>query len=436
MRKLIHITRIVFFKELTELLRDFRTVLISIGVPLVLFPVLVLVLSVNINRAESAFESGIRVGVVTHTASLEVADNAFDLYSYLSHQDFITVISLPEGSTGGLALRAGEISAAVITRQRASTDTDTAAGAPAAAGSRAETAAGARTDARTEADAEIGPGVTLLYDNTDLFSQTAAEYVAAVLGAYSESILAAQIAALDIPASTFAPLEIELLGLHDPSRSAGTLALSFLIPVLMLVSAALGPLASAADLGAGEKERGTLEPLLGTGAGTPALLLGKFGACAVMGLLGMLAFFTGAGLAYLIGPGVFGSEELQFALSAGTVAILTGLAGATVLVLSSFELALSFLARSAKAAQTYFIPVLILSSTAGYGTYMMNLEVLSLWYYNIPLFNIALILKAVVLGRLNLVPLLITSVWILLYVAGALAAAGSLLRNETALHRG
>ncbi|MCA1755004.1 MAG: ABC transporter permease, partial [Spirochaeta sp.] len=403
MRKLIHITRIVFFKELTELLRDFRTVLISIGVPLVLFPVLVLVLSVNINRAESAFESGIRVGVVAPKASLEVADDAFDLHSYLSHQDFITVISLPEGSTGSQALRAGEISAAVITRQRASTAT--AAGAPAAASSRAETAA--------------GPGVTLLYDNTDLFSQAAAEYVAAVLDAYSESVLAAQIAALDIPAETFAPLEIELLGLHDPSRSAGTLALSFLIPVLMLVSAALGPLASAADLGAGEKERGTLEPLLGTGAGRPALLLGKFGACAVMGLLGMLAFFTGAGLAYLIGPGAFGSEELQFALSAGTVAILTGLAGATVLVLSSFELALSFLARSAKAAQTYFIPVLIVSSTAGYGTYMMNLEVLSLWYYNIPLFNIALILKAVVLGRLNLVPLLITSVWILLYVAGA-----------------
>jgi len=424
----MHITRIVFFKELTELLRDFRTVLISIGVPLVLFPVLVLVLSVNINRAESAFESGIRVGVVAPKASLEVADDAFDLHSYLSHQDFVTVISLPEGSTGSQALRAGEISAAVITRQRASasastdtdTDTDTAAGAPAAAGARTE----------------VGAAVTLLYDNTDLFSQAAAEYMAAVLGAYSESVLAAQIAALDIPADTLAPLEIELLGLHDPSRSAGTLALSFLIPVLMLVSAALGPLASAADLGAGEKERGTLEPLLGTGAGRPALLLGKFGACAVMGLLGMLAFFTGAGLAYLIGPGAFGSEELQFALSAGTVAILTGLAGATVLVLSSFELALSFLARSAKAAQTYFIPVLILSSTAGYGTYMMNLEVLSLWYYNIPLFNIALILKAVVLGRLNLVPLLITSVWILLYVAGALAAAGSLLRNETALHRG
>ncbi len=401
MRRTLHIARMVFYKELTELLRDYRTVLISIGVPLVLFPALVLVLSVNITRAESAFESGIRVGVVAH--------DHFDLHDYFAQQELISVQSLSDVAAGSESLAAGDVSTVVISRQWGG------AGGP---------------------GADAGAGVTLLYDNTDLFSQAAAEYLGALLSAYSDGVRSAQIAELGLSPDSLATLQVELLGLHDPSRSAGTLALSFLIPVLMLVSAALGPLASAADLGAGEKERGTLEPLLGTGASRSALLLGKFGACSVMGLLGMLAFFAGAGLAYLIGPGVFGSDELQFALGPGTVALLVGFAAATVLVLSSLELALSFLARSAKAAQTYFIPVLILSSAAGYGTYMINLEALPLWHYHIPLFNIALILKATVLGRLSLVPLLVTTGWILLYVTCSLAAAHNLLRHEAALRRG
>lgn len=430
MRTTLQITGMVFRKELTELLRDGRTVLISLGVPLVLFPVLVLVLSVNITRAESAFESGIQVGVVAHDAARYSADDParvvardpahdpFELHTYFSRQEFLTVRSLPDRATGVQALELGDVSAVVIPRQLPGADRGGEPGAPGGA------------------DASGGPDVTLLYDNTSIFSQAAAEYLAALLSSYSEAVLSAQMAELGIPSGSLTPLEVELLGLHDPSRSAGTLALSFLIPVLMLVSAALGPLASAADLGAGEKERGTLEPLLGTGAGRTALLLGKFGACSVMGLLGMLAFFAGAGLAYLIGPGVFGSDELQFGLSVASSAVLIGLAVATVLVLSSLELALSFLARSAKAAQTYFIPVLILSSAAGYGTYMMNLEALPLWYYHIPLFNIALVLKAVVLGRLSLVPLLITTLWIALYITAALAAAGSLLGKESALRRG
>lgn len=407
MRRTLRITHMVFRKELTELLRDVRTVLISLGVPLILFPVLVLVLSVNMTRAESAFEAGIELGVVTHDATHVPSA----LHAYLSQQEFLTVRSLPGHAAGAEALEAGELSAVVISRPRGAT---------------------ADTGADTSATADI----TLLYDNTNIFSQAAVEYVAVLLDSYSQAVLSARVAELGIPAESVAPLEVQLLGLRDPSRSAGALALSFLIPVLMLVSAALGPLASAADLGAGEKERGTLEPLLGTGAGRAALLLGKFGACSVMGLLGMLAFFAGAGLAYLIGPGVFGGEELQFSLSGGATALLVGLGVAAVLVLSSLELALSFLARSAKAAQTYFIPVLILSSAAGYGTYMMNLEVLPLWYYHVPLFNLALVLKAVVLGRLSLAPLLITTLWISLYIAGALAAAGSFLGNESALRRG
>lgn len=402
MRRTLRITRRVFRKELTELLRDVRTVLISLGVPLVLFPVLVLVLSVNMTRAESAFEAGIELGVVTHDA----AHVPSDLHAYLSQQEHLTVRSLPDHAAGAEALEAGELAAVVFSQPPSSRPRG--------------------------ADADI----TLLYDNTNIFSQAAAEYVAVLLDSYSQAVLSARVAELGIPAESVAPLEVQLLGLRDPSRSAGALALSFLIPVLMLVSAALGPLASAADLGAGEKERGTLEPLLGTGAGRTALLLGKFGACSVMGLLGMVAFFAGAGLAYLIGPGVFGSEELQFSLSGGATALLVGLGVAAVLVLSSLELALSFLARSAKAAQTYFIPVLILSSAAGYGTYMMNLEVLPLWYYHVPLFNLALVLKAVVLDQLSLAPLLITTLWITLYIAGALAAAGSFLGNESALRRG
>jgi sodium transport system permease protein len=91
------------------------------------------------------------------------------------------------------------------------------------------------------------------------------------------------------------PLEV----LEQDLASAGSRAAMFMsfVPFFVLMGVVYGALPAALDATAGERERGSLEPLLMTPGGTLALVLGKWAAVAGLGmtvaLLGCLSFLPG-----------------------------------------------------------------------------------------------------------------------------------------------
>ena len=87
--------------------------------------------------------------------------------------------------------------------------------------------------------------------------------------------------------------------LEQDLASAGSRAAVFMsfVPFFVLMGVVYGALPAALDATAGERERGSLEPLLMTPGGTLALVLGKWAAVAGLGmtvaLLGCLSFLPG-----------------------------------------------------------------------------------------------------------------------------------------------
>jgi sodium transport system permease protein len=211
---------------------------------------------------------------------------------------------------------------------------------------------------------------------------------------------------------------------------SGALLLSMALPLLLLVASAVTPLASAADFGAGEKERGTLEPLLTTRVSRSALLLGKVCALWLMAIAGTLSFLTGAVLAYFVAPAVL-DLSLEWTLVTPvklvTVAFYTLVMGLTF---AAVELFLSLLARTVREAQSFFLPLLIVSVAAGYGTLGVDPLYVGNWSYLIPVANLALAVKGSVLESLNLGEAAVTLLSSSLYLAVPLLLGFKQLHRE------
>lgn len=78
-------------------------------------------------------------------------------------------------------------------------------------------------------------------------------------------------------------LSVQERDLADPASRAAQLA--FMVPFFVMMAVLYGALNAALDTTAGERERGSLEPLLMNPAARTALVLGKWGAVATVGML-------------------------------------------------------------------------------------------------------------------------------------------------------
>lgn len=150
--------------------------------------------------------------------------------------------------------------------------------------------------------------------------------------------------------------------------SSGQLA--FLIPLLMLNFILSGAMATALDSTAGEKERGTLESLLVSPVRRGEVVAGKLLATTLSALVAALFSvlgFLGTGLiaGYLLLRGGMQAELSQafggqLTLSGGSVLGLGLSAAGAALLIGALLIALSIYARSYKEAQTYVTPLSLL----------------------------------------------------------------------------
>lgn len=195
---------------------------------------------------------------------------------------------------------------------------------------------------------------------------------------------------------------------------------SKIFPALFVMMALTGAFYPAIDLGAGEKERGTMETLLISPARRIELVLGKFltimlfsVATAVLNLFSM--GLTGQQMASGIGRGIANSVSLEFPgfePLLWMVILLLPLAA----LFSSLCLALATFARSSKEGQYYLTPLLMVVMGLTMFCLSPSVEMTPL-YSVIPVVNVTLLLKGLLLnapGSGNLVvyavPVLISSI--------------------------
>lgn len=200
--------------------------------------------------------------------------------------------------------------------------------------------------------------VQLLYDQSQRSVAARVEKLRAILSAYSGLIATERLMARGVSPDLAQPLMIVEVDLATPEKLAGMLL--NIVPIFLVLAAFVGGMNVAIDTTAGERERGSLEPLLVNPVPRSALVLGKWLTTALVAsmtiTLTLIGFYVALkrvpletlGVKALIGP----SEALRILLG---VLPLTALA-------SSVQMLVATYARSFKEAQTYlslmtFIPM-------------------------------------------------------------------------------
>jgi len=310
---------VVFRKEIRETMRDRRTLLVMVVVPVLLYPALLIVSEQLLLFGQRSLEADPSlVGVV--------GDAPPALLELLEARESLEVVDVVEDAES--EIRSDRVDAVVVLGPPSGAD-------------------GTRD-------------VTLVFDAASDRSQRARTQLDDAVGAWRDSLIVLRLADRGLPATFTLPLSVADSSIARPDEVGGY-ALGRILPLLLVVITLLGAFYPAIDLAAGEKERGTLEGLLTTPAPSGAIVAGKFLTVALIGIvaaalnLGSMLLTFQTGLLQLAGTLGF---EISLSPSSAVLIFLT-LVPLSALFGSVF-LGISVRSSSFKEAQNSLTPLYML----------------------------------------------------------------------------
>lgn len=280
----------------------------------------------------------------------------------------------------------------------------------------------------TEGDATGEPFLELLYDPTREFSRSAAAYIALRVERYNLREAYTSLAIARLPArQMLARLEIAV----EPAK-ASSVSFATLVPLILIMMTITGAVYPAIDLTAGERERGTLESLMVAPVPRVGILAAKFIAVwtvamltASLNVISMLVTLWVMKLDTVF----LGSDGITLAM----VGPMFGLLGLFAFFFSAILLVITSAARSFKEAQAYLIPLMMLSLTPGALAMMPNLKA-ELWMAFVPMVNLVVLSRDVMLGAVVADFALLSIVCTLLYSVAALSLAAQVFGSDAVLY--
>ena len=322
------LVRVVYWKELRDALRDRRTAIMVLVASIVTGP-LTLVLVAH-------FISGLEEKAATLKVRIAGAEHAPALVNFLQRND-VGIESAPADYEQ--RIREGKLDAVIAVDD----DFDE------------------RFLAGDQAKAEI------VYDDSRTDAGPAIRQAERLLRAFNRETGTLRMIARGVSADLAEPVKVDHVNTATP-RQRGAFLL-FLIPMFAILSPLLGGMTLAIDSTAGERERGSLEPLLGNPVPVSRLVAGKW--------LAAWTFATGVALLTLGGfaaaAALYGQRKLGALLAFG----VPELADFTLVVIpfaamtAALQMLICTYGRSYREAQTYvsylatavsFVPVVAIFS--------------------------------------------------------------------------
>ncbi len=363
----------VFFKEIKELLRDKKTLMFVVALPVLIFPIIFGLMGFLMSQATVEAEQEVHTySIVNEQYAPEFAKSIFYHKSFKKASK--TYNSVEELT---LAVKNSELDVGVFIPEEP----------------RNNLKAGSQNKWQVVFNdaSSINYIYTRVTDAIKDFSKTLQSEEFAMLGISSEQ-----------QAALLNPIKVVKVDTSDQRENLGE-KLGALIPYLLIPLVLAGASYPAIDLGAGEKERGTLETLLLTPITRTELVLGKFFTVLTTSLLTALVTVTSMGVwMSIIGNFV----ELQVVKEAvGTIG-LVDLSLILVLLIplaaifSSLVLTISIYARTFKEAQNYMGPLSMLAFLPLLVAMMPNME-LTTKTAMIPVTNVALAIKELIKGTVD-----------------------------------
>jgi sodium transport system permease protein len=223
------------------------------------------------------------------------------------------------------------------------------------------------------------PLVEVVSSSANQRAQGGVGAVLRLLRGFNQEQATLRLAARGVAPAALEATRVEERDLADPASRAAQLAT--MVPYFVLMAMLYGALNAALDTTAGERERGSLEPLLMNPASRRALVLGKWGAVASLGML--IAVLSC--LSFLPGQWLLRSDALAAMFRFGVdeavafIALLLPLSGA----LAALLMAIAIRCKSFKEAQANATVVMLAVSLLPLVT-LFNQEGTAPWHLWLP----------------------------------------------------
>lgn len=365
------IIKALYKKEILDILRDKKTLLMMIVVPLVLYPLIFLgSMALASSMANQSTAHAYHIAIDEHVENAESLEGFFVKFAKDYDYDFVFVKKFEKlGDDGKTILVTSDLEEAL--REKI-------------------------VDAYITREDEDGKERYVIhYISSINNSLTAREMTANMLKEYKNTIGRLKIEAHDLdPEEILDSVVYESEDLASVEESVGSI-FGYIIPFLMVSSILMGAMYPAIDTTAGEKERGTLETLLTLPVKNLELIISKFLATSTMAVVAAFLNVLSMGLlgAYFFQAMQLGDTAVTFSLASYIPAVLITLLCAVVFGMfsSAVCLLICIFAKSFKEAQNYSTPVMLVFMMAGMAGMIPGIELSGVVAY-IPVVNVCLLI--------------------------------------------
>ncbi len=390
---------IVFKKELKDIFRDKRTWIAGVLIPVLVFPLMFYLMGIGKTKMESNLQNDIHIAI-------EAKGQEAEIIGFIEEMEGIIVMK-PEDPY--LALENGEVKTVLVLGDNF------------------------QENIVNEKPAEI----KLMYDEVSSESSMASSVVENAIRAYSEGVTLTRLSKLGITPEVLQPTVISWEayvpeGQESKGDGAVLMMMTFLLPFLLMLYPVVGGMPAAIDLGSGEKERLSLEPLLSTGADRLSILIGKYLTILLASVIGVVTSLGGLVAASKISPEMM---PMGFKISPLALTILISISLLIAMMLSGIMLSISVFAKSYKEAGTYLSPITIILMIPAYLTMFMDLKRLSTPLFFVPLLNAVLLMKEVLVDIINPLHIAITFSMCIALVVASLAFTKYMFSKESVIFR-
>jgi len=400
----LHNVGIVYRKELMDSLRDRRTLISTIVMPLLLIPVMTI---------------------------------GFGSFA-------VSMVKKAEKETPKLMILGGEDSPKIVSDLRRIPDADfvPAAGDYARQISEKVIRAAVRIPPGFEASLKSGDpeSVEIYVYEGELKSELGGQKLRAFFDDLRQRTIESRLAERNLSTAILRPFTVTKKNVA-PEEKVGAALSSAMLPYLVILMCLTGAMYPAMDLTAGEKERGTMETILTSRVSRTHLVLGKFLLVLTASIATALLAVTSMGITSRMAADMFAkdlpagaAQQFKLSISPQALAAVFVLVVPVAVLFSAALLAISLFAKTYKEAQSYISPLMIVVIVPAVASLMPGVE-LNWRLALVPILNTSLVSKEIFTGTYhwNFIAVILASSCV--YAAIALAAAVHLFQREDVLFR-
>ena len=379
----------IYLKEMKEVLRDRKTLIFMVLLPTLVVPLLMNVMIGFIVKADKKAQTETLTFAIFGAEYLPELANAFSEEKGFEKVNIATQEAIPS------AIEENKIKFGLVVPETS----------------------------REQINKGEQVAIQFYYNNASITSKVK-NRAGKVIHEFSERYRSQRLVALGLDTSEeqehlLNPITIEEHNTADMREVLGE-RMGGMLPYLFIIFCFMGALYPAIDLGAGEKERGTLETLLLAPIPRYQVVLGKFFVIFTTGVTAALLSITSIGVMLAVkGQEVTGElGDVIASISIVDLVLIAAMLIPTAAMFAALLLSVSIYAKSFKEASSYCGPLNFLAIVPAF---IAMLPIVKLdWYWAmVPVTNISLAIKELIKGTMNY-EMLIAVLGSSVVIAGAL----------------